>query len=72
MYSAHLYNAVRPGDLVKGIKSRCSNDLCDIFGDNYIKLEDQLPYIVGYLFRIASSGERMVSNKTGLEISQVW
>lgn len=57
--------------LLRSIKSRCSEDLRDIFGYNYIEREDQLPYIVGYLFRIAFNSERMVSNKTGLEIDQM-
>lgn len=57
--------------LLRSIKSRCSENLRDIFGYHYIEREDQLPYVVGYLFRIALSTERMVSNKTALEISQV-
>lgn len=56
--------------LLRSIKSRCSADLRDIFGYNYIEREDQLPYVVGYLFRVGFMEERMVSNKTGLEISQ--
>ncbi|KAH0359655.1 hypothetical protein KCU65_g9838, partial [Aureobasidium melanogenum] len=46
--------------LLRSIKGRCAEDLRDIFGYNYIEREDQLPCIVGYLFRVALSTERMM------------
>ncbi|KAJ5365149.1 hypothetical protein N7517_008035 [Penicillium concentricum] len=44
--------------LLTTIKNACADQLCDIFGAGWIEKENQLPWMVGYIFLAASNVDR--------------
>jgi hypothetical protein len=52
--------------LLRTIKEACSSSLRQLFGPEYIERENQLPFLVGYLFMCAFSADK-VGKEQGVE-----